>query len=50
VPWAGDMLPPVALSGNRAAFVGTAQRATEQIDLKLFVIDVGTGARSTAAT
>jgi hypothetical protein len=44
VPWPGDMVPPVALSGTRAAFVGTETRATEQPDLKLLVIDVATGA------
>jgi hypothetical protein len=44
VPWPGDMLPPVALSGSRAAFVGTDGRVTEQFDLKLFVIDVNSGA------
>ena len=48
VPWPGDMIPPVALSGSRAAFVGTDTRATEQLDLKLFVIDVGTGAAQVA--
>ena len=44
VPWPGDMFPPVALSGTRAAFVGTDMPVTEQIDLKLLVIDVDTGA------
>jgi hypothetical protein len=48
VPWPGDMIPPVALSGSRAAFVGTDTRATEQLDLKLFVIDVDTGAAQVA--
>jgi hypothetical protein len=48
VPWPGDMIPPVSLSGSRAAFVGTDTRATEQLDLKLFVIDVGTGAAQVA--
>ena len=44
VPWPGEIVPPVALSGSRAAFVGTEQRVTEQIDLRLLVIDVATGA------
>ncbi|HEX5620775.1 MAG TPA: hypothetical protein VFX51_20305, partial [Solirubrobacteraceae bacterium] len=44
VPWPGEIIPPVALSGSRAAFVGTDTRATEQLDLKLLVIDVNTGA------
>lgn len=44
VPWPGDILPPVSLSGTRLAFVGTDTRMTEQIDLKLFVVDAATGA------
>src|SRR5215213_4433984 len=44
VPWPGTVIPPVAFSATRAAFVGTATRTTEQHDLKLFVIDVDTGA------
>src|SRR5262245_33800096 len=48
VPLPGDIMPPVAFSGNRAAFVGTATRATESSDLKLFVIAVATGAQQVA--
>ena len=48
VPWPGDILPPVSLSGTRAAFVGTDQRMTEQLDLKLFVVDLATGAPQVA--
>jgi hypothetical protein len=48
VPWPGAVDPPVALSGNRAAFVGTTTLTTDVNDLKLFVIDVTTGAQLTA--
>jgi hypothetical protein len=48
LPWGGDVFSPIALAGGRLAFAGTETLATDEvdeIDAKLFVLDVASGAR-----